>query len=90
MDLSDHPKIVAVAVMFNELIISKPKPARHGDILTSLYEVNTKAAHSCLQGFLTDEGEFITREVARKLIEKNGQTTIDKLHPYHLFSENLW
>lgn len=87
-----HPIIVAVAVAYNNLIISKPRPARHGDIIASLYDVNKLAAATCIQGFLTSDGEFVNRQAAKALLKINEQPTIDhpSVHPYEAFSEDVW
>ena len=64
-----------------------PPPARHHNILHRFNLGNV--AH--VQGFLDSNGDFLTREEARKVAIDACQTTeIDASHPTKLFSENLW
>ena len=74
---------------YNHIIISQPKPARHGDLLTPLSQMNEMAAHLCEQGFLTNKGEFVDRYVARIIALTRGQM-IRYTHQTKLFSEDLW
>lgn len=72
------------------LIVSVPAPGRHGTILPTLYQLNTAAALEGEQGFLTDEGQFLDRVEAKRLVAVNGQKTIRNTHPRELYSEDIW
>lgn len=95
-------KIVAVAVLYkpvktdprcpdyNHLIFSQPAPARHGDVLTPLSQLDEMAALRAEQGFLTDTGQFLSRVAAKAFVRDNHQPTIRDISPSQLFSEDLW
>lgn len=95
-------KIVSVALLFKPektdascpdygpLIFSRPKPARHADVLIPLSQMHETAALRAEQGFLTDTGEFLSREGAKAFVYDVGQNTIRDTNPVQLFSEDLW
>lgn len=82
-------KIVSAALRLpNGLIISLPAPKRHHHLINGLgmWAEGLGADASGFeheQGFLTDEGRYVTREEA-KVIAGVGS------HPTQLFSEDLW
>lgn len=43
-----------------------------------------------IQGFVTNSGEFLTRDQALGHVIANGQTTIGKPRGSILFSEDVW
>lgn len=42
------------------------------------------------QGFVTNEGEFVSRGEALRIAMEAGQTIVKSGHPSHLFSEEIW
>lgn len=83
--------IVSAAVKTgNGLILSLPRPARHHDIIShagklGLDEVITD------QGFLTSDGEYVDRKLAKYLAIKSKQKLIIRNYVCEqLFSEDLW
>ena len=84
-------KIVSVAFKVKEgLILSIPAPARHHNIFRALEANDFPILRELeVQGFLLEDGNWISREDARKLAEETGQVT--EFHTsFHLFSEDLW
>ena len=82
-------KIATAAVKLSGgLIVSLPRPARHHDILNALARVNV----ICLeQGFLTNEGNFVTRSEGWRIAQDAGQIKYECGGPYgELYSDNLW
>ena len=73
---------------------SLPKPNRHGHVIHEIhYNEGWTEAKWLLsehtQGFLNDNGEFLTREEA--LCEaKECNQIIRRTHPKDLYSEDLW
>lgn len=74
------------------LIVTAPPPARHHTLMhptTTYTGVRTKPED---QGFLTSDGEFVSREEAFMIATIAGQEFID--HPSRingvLYSEDLW
>lgn len=98
--------IVSAAIQINELILSMPMPARHSDIIHKFYILidSDPSKSNCIeiQGFLTNEGNFLDRRNSMKHAISCGQGTPrrDKLkieYPDNsfydgedLFSEDLW
>lgn len=90
--IADHlgplPIIVAAAVRVNGVTMSMPRPARHHDILKRLPGKMANAKPSD-QGFITDAGVFVGRELALALATNAGQLLKPTQHK-ELFSEDLW
>lgn len=86
--------IVAVAVLIENgrIVASLTKPNRHHDILHALAKNNFPTPTPESQGFLTNNGRFVTREEAVDIALSAGQISIPKLtDPQNqLFSEDLW
>lgn len=74
--------IVASAVKVEGLIVSLPAPARHPDIMRALWNINRKlaAVPPRDQGFLTQTGDFVTREEAAAMLGRDKP----------VYSEDLW
>lgn len=82
-------RIVAVAVRHRGVIITKPAPARHGDVLKPLHKMDGRLVPPAYQGFLTSSGRFVTRERAARIAIAAGQIAALRWPP-NLFSEDLW
>ena len=83
-------QITHVAVVFNYIIYSLPRPNRHHHVIRSI----GGCCGGTKQGFLTDDGEYISRRDAFILAKENGQLTRLEGEQYYqgneLFSEDLW
>lgn len=94
-------QIVAVALLIDGLIISKPRPARHGDLIYPYADRTGYIVQPEEQGFLTSDGEFVDRKLAYTLAYLSGQLHAKnpgKIKPWFklgepgpdLFSEDIW
>lgn len=92
--------IVAAAIRVGELVLMVPRPGRHHSVIHAVAEATTfRPARRILmdgeQGFLTDEGEFLTREQALCHAVKFNQVKLRRGRPVLLgggvlTSEDLW
>lgn len=82
-------RIVAVAIKANGLIMTRPAPARHHDILKRMPEGMARASVPSDQGFITDGGKFLGRADALVIARQAGQL-LKETHHRELFSEDLW
>ncbi len=88
--------ITHVAIKQGEKVFSLPKPNRHHHILHSgmMGERTYDDEEKEIQGFVDDQGNFLTREEAFKIATESGQINRRKdLGTYDgplLFSEDLW
>lgn len=82
-------RIVAAAVTVGDLVVSVPRPGRHGDVLHPLAKLGVHVGPD-EQGFLADNGEFYGRVTARTIALEAGQITGKTIHKDELFSEDLW
>ena len=88
-------RIVAAAVQIEGVTISLPQPARHGQVLHSLDSMGVPEAfqHVACQGFLTSEGRFVNRVMAKHIAHRAAQEQLrpaSEQHGRDLFSEDLW
>lgn len=86
--------IVAAALNIDGLIITKPKPARHHDLIHPFYDLTGRQIGPQEQGFLTSDGEYVDRKPAYLIALSAGQLT-PAIMPGpdwtpDLFSEDLW
>lgn len=70
-------------------VFSVPKPGRHGDVFRMLQKSGA-SWHGATQGFLTSEGNFVTRAEAAVIAFSAGQLPHDQTIPETVFSEDLW
>jgi len=86
--------ITHVAIKFNGVIYSLPKPNRHHNVIIKIIELTnaqTVDAHGDDQGFLDDTGKYLNRKEALEVARVNGQLRNDRpIWNNELFSENLW
>lgn len=84
--------IITVAIKFNDLIFTMPKPNRHPDVLHQMHKLGIKIFNniSITEGFLTSEGHFLNRlesyEYAMKYDLCNDIPEFEGV----LYSEDLW
>jgi hypothetical protein len=86
--LGPMPIIVSVAMKVNGLVVSMPRPARHCDIIKRLPGKLANVRPSD-QGFLTDAGNFVGREVALRLARQANQL-MKPTTKSELYSEDVW
>lgn len=86
--------ITHVAIRFKGTVYSLPKPNRHHNVIHHIVETTGEKfvdAYGENQGFLDDQGRYLTRRQALIVARKAGQ-----LLPHRevvqemLFSENVW
>lgn len=89
------PKITHVALWFRGQIYSLPEPNRHHHIIWHIIgtqpDVKTVDARGKDEGFLDENGEYLTREEAlvNALANKQVKDETD-IRAGQLFSEDLW
>lgn len=93
--------ITGVAIKHRETgaVFSLPKPARHDSLIRALIqsdghpeisqEPEREWAHG-IQGFVTESGEFLTRDQALLHVTANEQPTTGTPRGSILFSEDIW
>lgn len=82
-------RVVAVGIRNRGLIITLPAPARHGDVLKPLWQMNGDIVAPDDQGFVTSTGRWVDRIEAAGIAKAAGQ--IETLYaPPWLFSEDVW
>jgi hypothetical protein len=82
-------KIIAAAIKDNSgKIWSLPPPKRHHHIVELLYDLRIASALDG-QGFLLDDGRWISRKAAATLVLKENPNKV-LIAPPNLYSEDLW
>lgn len=82
--------ITHVAVKYENQVYSLPAPDRHHHVLKVIYKKHNTTAYN-KQGFLTNEGKFVTRKEAFAIAKEACQIRdITKNVSGELFSEDLW
>lgn len=85
--------ITHVAIRFQGKVFSLPRPYRHHHIIRVICyldsEVDSVDTHGDDQGFLTDEGQYLTRAQAEEYARDFGQLTKPIIGGV-LTSEDLW
>lgn len=92
--MGDQERIVAAAVQIEGVTFSLPRPARHGQVLHSLDGIlPDPILHMACQGFLTSDGRFVNRVMAKHIAHRAKQPQLrpeSERHQRDLFSEDLW
>lgn len=65
-----------------------PRPNRHNNILSTLYDQGIES-HPDGQGFVLDDGTWVDRTTAAQIALQNGQVK-ELIAPPDLYSEDLW
>ena len=88
------PKITHVAIRFGGEMYSLPAPNRHHHIIWHIADklcINNVDASEDDQGFLDEDGNYLTREQAlERALETNQVKDINNIRAGILFSEDLW
>lgn len=82
-------KIVAVGIRHRGLFITLPAPARHGDVLKPLWDIDGVLVQPDDQGFITSSGRWVGRIEAADIARFAGQVT-KLIAPPRLYSEDVW
>lgn len=84
-------RVVAAAIRVDGKVYSLPAPARHHDVIKHVMESGvTSLFPQESQGFLLSNGQFATRDTARRIAVENGQVDGRKIVGSKLTSEDLW
>jgi len=84
--------IVAAAVSTPHGIITRERPARHGDLWGLLPRGMKSDDDDVTHGFMTSRGRFVDRQEAARLVVETGQGAPRTYEGYvpALFSEDMW
>lgn len=84
-------RIVACAMILGDLVISMPKPARHGEVWKQFCLINPYLDGGIfVEGFLTSRGRFVDRPEGARVADNAHQRTRFTGPANKLFSEDLW
>lgn len=83
-------KIDRVAIIYNGVIYSLPRPNRHHDVIRHIHEVTGATTIDGDQGFMTNDGQFVGRRQARLIAERSGQLLPRASKGKELYSEDVW
>jgi len=84
-------RITTAAIQIEGVTMSLPRPARHAQVMYSCWWIPDHYVQTCCQGFMTSEGRFVNRVMAKQIAWCAGQKSIrDDPHDRDLFSEDLW
>lgn len=90
----ERPPLTHVAIRFQGKIWSLPCPYRHHHIIRMIIyldpDVHHVDTHGEDQGFLDQDGRYLTRKQAEVNASINGQLKNDKIIGGVLTSEDLW
>lgn len=86
----DEQKIVAAAIERAGVVCFVPRPGRHSDVIRKMAGMGVPIPINGREGFVTDEGQFVTRRVALGIAEIAGQLLPGKGVSGELFSEDVW
>ncbi len=97
---------VAIKHIETGMVISMPKPNRHGDIFNNLYDwykanpAGDDNSPEWTQGFVTENGTFLNRQDAAQYVKNTGQELTPEAKEEYaykrkenfttLYSEDLW
>lgn len=83
-------KIDRVAIIYNGVIYSLPRPNRHHDVIRHIHNETGAMNIRGEQGFMTDDGQFVGRGYARLIAERSGQLLPRASEGRELYSEDVW
>jgi len=86
----DEGYIVAAAIKQGNMICSVPKPGRHHDVIREMARAGIPIPIDGEQGFLTSEGLFVGRRLAKDIALMAGQVLSGRGGVRELFSEDVW
>jgi hypothetical protein len=81
---------VAIRSIQDGKIYSLPKPNRHYNVISMMVSMGLSTPIKGEQGFLTEDGVFLTRSQAAIEAIESGQIIKLKWTKRELFSEDLW
>jgi hypothetical protein len=82
--------IIAAAIKVGSLVHFMPQPARHNDILLEMAKNGVPKPINGEQGFITQSGRFVGRELAFEIANSFNQIKIKHGRQIKLYSEDIW
>ena len=83
--------IAAAAIKYKDIIVSMPRPNRHHNIISAIYNLwAIKTGSNGVQGFITSTGEFVDRKEGLQIARDNNQIIYKNGNDLILFSEDMW
>lgn len=83
--------VIRAAVLYKGHAWSMPAPARHSDIINSMFDMLGGVIDAQqTDGFLTASGHFLDRVEGLRAARDAGQSFLETPASEELFSENLW
>lgn len=83
--------ITHVAIRYQGVIYSLPRPSRHHHVIAEIFKATGKPMEENIQGFLNDQDQFLTRQEALEHALLNNQVkNTNDIRAGQLFSEDLW
>ena len=84
-------RIAGVAIRLDKrLSLTMPAPARHGDLMAEMHRCGLGEFVHNDQGFVTSNGAYVDRPLARMIALAAGQLKPDARDHEELFSEDVW
>jgi hypothetical protein len=83
-------RITHVSISFAGKLYSLPEPYRHPHIIRCVVHLTGGRCGPDIQGFLDNDGEFVTRINALAIAKASGQFIDDGFDRGRLFSEDVW
>lgn len=84
------PRVLAAAVRLGTGVVCfELPPARHHTVVHKLHAEGHRQQQADEQGFILDDGRFVSREEAVGIAQRCGQIEEPKWPP-KLYSEDLW
>lgn len=83
-------RIVAAAIKQDGMVCFVPQPGRHHDVIRAMARAGIPIPIKGEQGFVTDEGQFVSRRLARGIAEMASQIVNKNGNPEELYSEDVW
>ena len=81
--------IVAAAIKQGKMVCFVAQPGRHHDVIRAMAAAGIPIPINGEQGFLTNEGVFVGRKLAKVIATRAGQVLSPRDHD-QLFSEDVW
>lgn len=87
----NRPKVECAAIRQHGIIFRMARPARHGHLIRAMAQFGCSTPITGEQGFVLDDGRFVTRKQAKRYALFAGQITQERYESGRVFcSEDLW
>lgn len=81
--------IVAAAIRQGKMVCFVERPGRHHDVIRQMATAGIPIPINGEQGFITNEGVFVGRRLAKLIANRSGQLLAPR-DSDQLFSEDVW